>query len=272
MIISASRGRACPGPRTATPPAPTSRPGTAPAPPSCAASAAAWSVLRWRGSAGSAPAAPATAAVTTPSQPSRRSGSARAQKMPPMSTMPNRLPVSVAGVCTYSAQQVVDAAAGRAGAALGGGRAFRPARRAVTRWVRLRTPRDPPWPCVIWLTASTACVRELTPSARSTAATWSLTVSTDRLSWRAISLLGRPCSSSDSTSAWRGVRPTSSMRRHLLVRSACAAAPSGASPRAHHAGTVSPSGRRARTPGPASRRHVHRTRHHHAQRFVQFAV
>ena len=45
-----------------------------------------------------------------------------------------------------------------------------------------------PW-LDIWLTARTACVRELTPSARSTAATWSLTVSTERSSSRAISLL-----------------------------------------------------------------------------------
>ena len=35
-------------------------------------------------------------------------------------------------------------------------------------------------PRVIWPTASTACVRDETLSARSTAATWSLTVSTDR--------------------------------------------------------------------------------------------
>src|SRR6201999_1604818 len=41
----------------------------------------------------------------------------------------------------------------------------------------------PPWRDV-WLTASTASVRELTPSVRSTAATWSLTVSTERLSSR----------------------------------------------------------------------------------------
>ena len=49
----------------------------------------------------------------------------------------------------------------------------------------------PPW-LGIWLTASTAWVRELTPSARSTAATWSFTVSTERLSSRAISLFDWP--------------------------------------------------------------------------------
>src|SRR6185369_11281463 len=56
-----------------------------------------------------------------------------------------------------------------------------------------------------WLTARTACVRELTPSARSTAATWSLTVSTERSSSRAISLFDWPRSSRPRTSVWRGV-------------------------------------------------------------------
>src|SRR5690606_32493766 len=68
--------------------------------------------------------------------------------------------------------------------------------------------RPPPCFCRIWLTAITAWVRELTPSARSTAATWSLTVSTDRPSSRAMSLLGCPLSSSVNTSDWRGVRPS----------------------------------------------------------------
>src|SRR5262245_26352111 len=73
--------------------------------------------------------------------------------------------------------------------------------------------------CVIWLTASTACVRELTPSARSTAATWSLTVSTDNDSSRAISLLGMPLSSSASTSACRGVKPSDSKLRTFCAGS-----------------------------------------------------
>ena len=63
------------------------------------------------------------------------------------------------------------------------------------------------------LTTSTAWVRELTPSARSTAATWSFTVSTDTFSSRAISLLGRPLSSRLSTSVCRGVRPSVAMLR-----------------------------------------------------------
>ena len=97
----------------------------------------------------------------------------------------------------------------------------------------------PPGCCVIWLTASTAWVRELTSSARSTAATWSLTVSTDRLSSRAISLFGLPCSSRPSTSVWRGVRPIVSSDGCCAARAACGAA------RARWrmtAGTVSPSG------------------------------
>ena len=47
---------------------------------------------------------------------------------------------------------------------------------------------------VIWLTASTACVRDETPSARSTAATWSLTVSIEMCISRAMILFGMPCS------------------------------------------------------------------------------
>ena len=43
------------------------------------------------------------------------------------------------------------------------------------------------------LTASTACVRDVTLSAFNTAATWSFTVSTETCISRAISLLGRPC-------------------------------------------------------------------------------
>ena len=53
--------------------------------------------------------------------------------------------------------------------------------------------------CFMRLTSSTAWVREPTPSARSTAATWSLTVSTERFNSRAISLLGRPLSSHASS-------------------------------------------------------------------------
>ena len=61
------------------------------------------------------------------------------------------------------------------------------------------------WRCTICPTASTAWVRELTPSAFSTAATWSLMVSTETPSSRAMILLGLPCSSRASTSVWRGV-------------------------------------------------------------------
>ena len=118
-----------------------------------------------------------------------------------------------------------------------------------------------PW-LDIWLTASTAWVRELTPSARSTAATWSLTVSTERFSSRAISLFGWPCSSRPSTSVWRGVRPKS-------ASAGAAGKPLSASPErparaARRHGVAFGAGRRAPRVAHRHRRHVDAARHHHA--------
>ena len=78
------------------------------------------------------------------------------------------------------------------GRSRGGGvhRVRRRRRRRPQRCDVVRHAARPGLACDIWLTASTACVRELTPSARSTAATWSFTVSTDSDSSRAISLFG----------------------------------------------------------------------------------
>ena len=114
-----------------------------------------------------------------------------------------------------------------------------------------------PW-LDIWLTASTAWVRELTPSARSTAATWSFTVSTERLSSRAISLFDWPRSSRPSTSVWRGV----SLTEASASAQRCRGRPAGRASRRRRAADRG-GGRRAGAVA-RHRRHVDAARHHHA--------
>ena len=115
----------------------------------------------------------------------------------------------------------------------------------------------PPW-LDIWLTASTAWVRELTPSARSTAATWSFTVSTERLSSRAISLFDWPRSSRPSTSVWRGV----SLNAASAARGAAAGC---ARALALRRGALGVAAHR-------HRRHVDAAAHDDVQRFLQRLV
>ena len=123
--------------------------------------------------------------------------------------------------------------------------------------------------CCIWLTASTACVRELTPSARSTAATWSLTVSTETFSSRAISLFGLPCSSSAEHVAL--ARRQADRLQRIGVPSGSRESRAGVPTGRITSGTVSPSARRRVQPQ-HHRRHVQPAGHDHAQRVEEHVV
>ena len=103
-------------------------------------------------------------------------------------------------------------------------------------------------------------------SARSTAATWSLTVSTDTLSSRAISLLaGLPAAARGSTSLCRRqTRRFQRQRRLLVVGAGCW--------RAHWAHHVDARCRLRPAARPGRASSAARTEHHHSQRLEQLVV